>query len=279
MDDAQTNNEPLPRLTRKQRRVLGVLLEKAFTTPEYYPLTLKALTTGCNQKSNRDPVSNYSEDDVSEAMEQLRACGAAAVVYPASGRTERYRHYMRQRVNLSEPQLAVLTELLLRGRQQMGELRSRASRMVPVESLEQLRDELSGLLELGYVQCNGPLDRRGIEVDHNLYMPTEGREMTPLAEEPDTAPPAAQTPTAPSSTAAPAAGRSASQPTAPAVSPTDNAAPAVPVELHQRLETLERAQAELQAEYRDLTSTIEELKMSLESVTSDLEQIKNSGLF
>jgi len=162
-------------LSKPQRRVLGVLLEKAFTTPDQYPLTLKAITTGCNQKSNRDPVSQYSESQVFETLEELRAIGVAAVVHSESGRSERYRHYMRHRFNFSEPQLAILTELWLRGRQTMGELRGRASRMVPIESLDQLRAEFKGLLDQKYVQSNGSIERRGIEIDHNWYQEKEGK--------------------------------------------------------------------------------------------------------
>lgn len=164
---------PITELKSRQRRVIGVLVEKAFTTPEYYPMTLKALTAGCNQKSNRDPVTHYSEDDVEETLDQLRELGLAAVVHTESGRTERFRHYMRKRFTLSEAQLAILTELLLRGRQQLGELRSRAGRMVAIESLDQLRDELRGLIELNLVQSAGSLDRRGVEVDHALYTERE----------------------------------------------------------------------------------------------------------
>lgn len=184
--EAESSREPFPALTARQRRVLAVLVEKAFTTPEYYPLTLKALTAGCNQKSNRQPVVQFDEADVEETMDELRQLGLAAVVHPESGRTERYRHYMRHRLTLSEPQLAILTELLLRGRQQLGELRSRASRMVPVESLEQLRDELQGLLEMKLVQLSGPLQRRGVEVDHNLYAEGESsdRPITPATKAP-----------------------------------------------------------------------------------------------
>jgi uncharacterized protein len=176
MSDAaapEASAPPVTELKARLRRVLGVLVEKAFTTPEYYPLTLKAVTTGCNQKSNRDPVVEFNEDEVYEALDQLRQIGLVAVVHTETGRTERFRHYFRKRFTLSEPQIAILTELLLRGRQQLGELRGRASRMVPIDTLDQLRDELSGLLQLKLVQSSGDPERRGIEVDHNLYTEKE----------------------------------------------------------------------------------------------------------
>lgn len=174
MDDAATTHSDetpalIRELTRPQRRVLGVLVEKGITTPDAYPLTLKAVTTGCNQKSNRDPVTNYSEDAVEETLDQLRQMGLVAVVHTESGRTERFRHFVRKRYPFTEPQLAIVTELLLRGRQQLGELRSRASRMVPIESQEELRDNLQQLAADNYVRSNGPLERRGIEVDHGFY--------------------------------------------------------------------------------------------------------------
>jgi uncharacterized protein len=179
MADSEDSYPPVRELSRPQRRVLGTLLEKGFTTPDQYPLTLKAVTTGCNQKNNRDPVSNYSEDQVAQVLEELQRMGLVAVVHTESGRTERFRHYARKRFNFNEPQLAILTELLLRGRQSLGELRGRASRMVPVESLDDLRRELQSLMEAGAVESDGSLDRRGAEVDHGFYAPGEKRRTGP----------------------------------------------------------------------------------------------------
>ncbi|MEK6262481.1 MAG: DUF480 domain-containing protein [Planctomycetota bacterium] len=175
-DSANSDLIPLTSFSRKQRRVLGVLLEKAFTVPEQYPLTLKGTTTGCNQKNNRAPISNYDEDDVAETLNELQTLGFVGCIHTETGRTERYRHYMRLRTALTGPQLAIMTELLLRGRQQLGELRTRASRMVQIESQDDLRRELQSLLEANLVRSNGPLERRGIEVDHNLYPEGENHE-------------------------------------------------------------------------------------------------------
>jgi uncharacterized protein len=177
IEEPQQDAPPITELTKGQRRVLGTLLEKAFTTPEAYPLTVKALTAGCNQKSNRHPLTEYSEDDVLEVLDQLRQLGLVAVVHTETGRTERFRHYMRKRFTFTEPQLAVLTELLLRGRQSIGDLRARASRMVPIESLDELREALRGLLDQKYVQANAALERRGVEVDHNFYVSTENKNL------------------------------------------------------------------------------------------------------
>lgn len=183
--DSSQEKIHLRQLSRKQRRVLGTLLEKAFTTPEQYPLTLKAVVAGCNQKSNRDPVTNYDEDDASAALEELREQGFVGEVHTEGGRTERYRHYLRHRTDLTEAQMAVMTELMLRGRQQLGELRTRASRMVPIPTQEELRDVLQQLLDWNMIRANGPLERRGVEVDHNLYPPGENREtLSVLGDEP-----------------------------------------------------------------------------------------------
>ena len=167
--------QPVTSLTRIQRRVLGVLVEKGLTTPEYYPLTLKAVTSGCNQKSNRAPVTSDSEENVLDALEELRQLGLVAEVHTESGRTPRFRHYMRRRFDWTEPQLAIMTELLLRGCQQPGELRNRVGRMVAIESLKQLRSELRAMQRQDLIAASGPLERRGVEVDHNWYTDSETR--------------------------------------------------------------------------------------------------------
>ena len=177
MPDLDPPYAPITELTRAQRRVLGVLIEKGITTPEAYPLTLKSTTTGCNQKSNRDPIVNYDEDKVEQVLDELRELGLTAIVHTESGRTPRFRHYVRKRMTLTEPQLAILTELMLRGQQAIGELRTRASRMAPIETLDQLRTELEGLLAMKLIRSDAPLDRRGVEVDHNLYPANERQPM------------------------------------------------------------------------------------------------------
>ena len=133
-----------------------------------------------------------TEDDAAETLSQLQQSGFVGCLHTEGGRTERYRHYMRRVTKLTEPQLAIMTELLLRGRQQLGELRTRASRMVAIETQEALRQELQGLQEQQLVHANGQLERRGIEVDHTLYPAGENHDrMVMLAEEPDDPPVAA----------------------------------------------------------------------------------------
>lgn len=110
-------------------RVLGALLEKEVTTPEYYPLTLNALVNACNQKSSRDPVVNYEEEAVQQALALLRHKGLAVRISGAGHRVEKYAHSLGERLNLGRRESAVLCVLMLRGPQTAGELRGRSERM------------------------------------------------------------------------------------------------------------------------------------------------------
>ena len=141
-------------LNSHEARVLGVLIEKAFTTPDQYPLTLNALTNGCNQKSNRNPKADYGEAEVTVALDGLRFKHIAGTL--TGGRAERWRHTALEHFDISECALAVLGELLLRGAQPRGELRTRASRMHPIGTLEELAETLNELQQAGFVQRIGP---------------------------------------------------------------------------------------------------------------------------
>jgi uncharacterized protein YceH (UPF0502 family) len=132
-------------LTAIQRRVVGVLVEKAKTTPDAYPLTLNALTNGCNQKSNRHPHTELASEEVERALEELRELCAVAEIQ-SGGRVAKYRHYMYEWLGVDKVELAVMAELLLRGEQTIGELRGRASRMEPIPDLNALRPILDSLL-------------------------------------------------------------------------------------------------------------------------------------
>lgn len=135
-------------LTPYEARALGVLIEKAMTTPEQYPLSLNALTAGCNQKNNRDPVMALTDDEVFDAAEGLRAKGLAVRIEAGAGsRVHRFRHNATDALHVRAGELAVLGELLLRGPQTQGELRGRASRMHPMEALDVVRDMLRALGE------------------------------------------------------------------------------------------------------------------------------------
>ncbi|MEZ6064901.1 MAG: DUF480 domain-containing protein [Planctomycetaceae bacterium] len=212
------------------RRVLGVLLEKAFTTPDQYPLTIKSTTTGCNQKSNRAPTTDFSEDEVESYLLELQELGLVAELHTDGGRALRYRHLLRKRYDFSEAQLAILTELWLRGRQQLGELRTRVSRMVPVETQEDLRRELTALQGGGWVRSSGSLERRGVEVDHTFY---PAGEATAAWLEPADEPPAR-----PIATTAATPGRSSPSEVAALTARCDDLTTRV-LELEQRLSDLE----------------------------------------
>jgi uncharacterized protein len=116
-------------LTPVEARVLGSLVEKELTTPENYPLTMNALVAACNQKSNRDPVVTYGEDDVAEALDSLQRQRLVASVSGAHLRVTKYRHMLATLLNLSRPEVAALSVLLLRGPQTVGEIRTRTGRM------------------------------------------------------------------------------------------------------------------------------------------------------
>lgn len=254
------NEEPknqIRQLSRIQRRVLGALMEKSYTTPEQYPLTLKATTTACNQKSNRDPIVSYSEDQVQTALDELREDLLVAEVYSDGGRAPRYRHYARHKFEFSEAQFAIMAELLLRGRQQPGELRTRASRMHRIESQDQLREELIGLQKMGYLQSNGPLERRGVEVDHTFYLPKEGMDIGTL----QTAEGSDDSTTDDEETAAP--GRSAG----PATQPANSANASISEQALERLQAALNEQTEL---VRDLQSLITNMDERLQRLERDL---------
>ena len=134
-------------LTPDESRVLGVLVEKATTTPEQYPLSLNAVVNGANQKNNRDPVLTMEEGDAFEALESLRAKGLVVRVDMAGSRVNKYRHQAGDALHVRQGELAALAELLLRGPQTLGELRGRASRMHPMESLEVVKQMLRALGE------------------------------------------------------------------------------------------------------------------------------------
>ena len=133
-------------LTDIETRVLGSLIEKQVTTPEYYPLTLNALTLACNQKNNRHPVTSYSENQVSEALETLREKNLAYVFYGSTSRVPKYKHVMPEVMHLSHPEVALMCVLMLRGAQTLGELRGNGARLHEFSSLEEVETTLNGLI-------------------------------------------------------------------------------------------------------------------------------------
>jgi len=137
---------PTHELTPDESRILGVLVEKELTTPDQYPLTLHAAVAGANQKSNRHPVLAMTEDQARAAMVGLRAKGLAVQLDGHGSRTSKFRHEFASKVGLTKPEMVILAELLLRGPQTQGELRSRASRMHPLDSLDTVRNTLEQLM-------------------------------------------------------------------------------------------------------------------------------------
>lgn len=133
-------------LDAEEVRVLGCLLEKEITTPEYYPLTLNALVNACNQRSNRDPVVAYEEDQVSAAFDRLRHQGLSFVLTGAGMRVPKFGHRLPEALNLGRRELALLCELMLRGPQTLGELRGRSERMHAFSDLEEVERCLRGLM-------------------------------------------------------------------------------------------------------------------------------------
>lgn len=133
-------------LTDIEIRVLGSLVEKQVTTPEYYPLTLNALTLACNQKNNRNPVTSYSESQVSEAVESLREKNLTYVFYGSTSRVPKYKHVMPEVLHINKAELALMCVLMLRGAQTPGELRGNASRLHEFSGLDEVEQTLDALI-------------------------------------------------------------------------------------------------------------------------------------
>jgi uncharacterized protein YceH (UPF0502 family) len=132
-------------LNETEVRVLGSLVEKQITTPEYYPLTLNALTNACNQKSNRDPVVSFNESTVTQAIETLREKNLVYVFYGSTSRVPKYKHMMPEVLHLDQREVALLCVLMLRGPQTVGELKERAGRLAEFTALGEVEETLSSL--------------------------------------------------------------------------------------------------------------------------------------
>lgn len=134
-------------LTPTEIRILGCLIEKQLTTPDYYPLTLNALANACNQKSNREPVVQFEEDDVVRGVEGLRHKGYAQLIESAGSRIAKYQHILPKVHDVTREEVAVLCELFLRGPQTVGELKNRAARMFEFADLQQVETTLQRLAD------------------------------------------------------------------------------------------------------------------------------------
>jgi uncharacterized protein YceH (UPF0502 family) len=168
----EVNDAPTWRpLSSIQRRIVGVLIEKSKTTKDAYPLTLNSLTNGCNQKSNRSPKMDLAADDVMIELDQLREMNAVVEIH-SDGRVAKYKHTMYQWLGVDKVEMAVIGELLLRGEQTIGELRGRAARMEPIESVSGLQPILQSLKSRNLVVDLTP-PGRGQMVTHGLYLENE----------------------------------------------------------------------------------------------------------
>lgn len=172
-DAPAKQTEDWPTLSILDRRALGVLIEKQKTSksPDAYPMSVNAITTGCNQKSNRDPVLNLDEDEVETTLTRLQGGGLVSKV--TGGRVERWRHLLYENWKVGRVELAMLAELLLRGPQTEGDLRTRVCRMDEVADLDLLRTLLKPLADRGLVVYLTSPDRRGAVLTHGFHAPGE----------------------------------------------------------------------------------------------------------
>ena len=134
-------------LNDSEVRILASLIEKEMTTPEYYPLSLNSLTNACNQKSNRNPVVSYDETAVARGLGSLQEKGLVRKTLTAGSRVTKYLHSILDRFDLSRQEMAILCEIMLRGPQTVGEVRSHTDRMSIFKSLEEVESTLQGLTE------------------------------------------------------------------------------------------------------------------------------------
>jgi hypothetical protein len=230
-------------LTDVEQRVLGCLIEKRWTTPDQYPLSVNSLRLACNQSTNRDPVTQYDEASVYSAAQRLCQYGLARLASGHSSRSTKFRHLAEEGLGLNREQLAVLCVLLLRGPQTPGELKQRTERMAPMPSLDDVERVLSELDQRGYARRLG---RRPGQKEDRFGQLLGGQGDTEAA---------SPLPPAPSHDPAPPAAHSAPAP-APASAPTPIPADAA---LAERVGTLEAEMASLAAEVAALRSTLDQL--------------------
>jgi len=133
-------------LTETEARIVGALVEKQLTTPEYYPLTLNALVAACNQKTNREPVMSLSDETVTQALESLRDRNLVYVFYGSTSRVPKYKHMLPQVYELEPSEVAVICVLMLRGAQTLGELRERTGRLYEFSGLGEVNETLDNLM-------------------------------------------------------------------------------------------------------------------------------------
>ncbi len=236
------------------RRIAGVLVEKAKTVSSAYPMSLNAVCSAANQKSNRHPLMDLQPEDAEESLERLRILGAVGLVQ-GYGRVAKYRHYLYEWLGVDKVELAVMAELLLRGAQTEGELRTHAARMEPIADLAALRSILNLLESKGLVVWLTP-EGRGRVVSHTLYT---AREMESLR--------AQYAPGSVAALAADAGGADA------AVSPSAGASAVRPSTRFD--EDSSTSGAELQQEVDELRSQVAQLRADLDELTTALRRTED----
>jgi hypothetical protein len=237
-------------LSPVEQRVLGCLIEKRWTTPEQYPLSVNALRLACNQSTNRDPVTDYDENAVRDAAQRLSKYGLARLASGHNSRAIKYRHLAEESLGLDREHLAVLSVLLLRGPQTPGELKQRSERMAPMPTLADVERVLGELGELGYATR---LERRPGQKEDRYAQLLGG-----AGDEPAAGPVAVSYP-APVEASSPLPPTPPTLPTplraAPAPAPASPAPPAADVaDLQARVAALEDDLAQLRAQLSDLLS-------------------------
>ncbi len=233
-------------LTPPEQRVLGCLIEKRWTTPDQYPLSLNALRLACNQSTNRDPVTAYDETTVREAAQRLCLYGLARLASGHGSRAVKYRHLAEEALGLDREELALLAVLLLRGPQTPGELKGRTERMAALGSLADVERLLGVLSERGYARRIGRRPGQKEDRFEHLLGGAGGAESALPAPAPASAPGPSLAPApTPSLAPAPPVGTSAAPP---APTPDGNGA------LAERVAALEDEVASLRAELEELRS-------------------------
>jgi len=207
-------------------RVAGCLLEKQRATPDAYPLSLNSLRLACNQATNRDPVVDYDEPTVAEALRRLALRGWTRLASGAGSRARKYRHLMDDALGLDDAELSLLAVLMLRGSQTPGELKQRADRLHRFAGLAAVHETLDRLVDAGHVER---IDRRPGQKEDRYRQLLGGDEGLPTA-----APPAAQPP------------------------PAADPAPAADAPPEDRLDRLEQELAELREQVRELREALAE---------------------
>lgn len=276
-DESISQEQPQPEarwqpVSAIDRRVAGVLVEKGKTTASAYPMSLNAVTAGCNQKSNRSPVMELEPEDVEESLDRLRHLGAVGLVQ-GYGRVSKYRHYLYDWLGVDKVEIAVMAELLLRGPQTEGELRGRAARMEPIRDVAELRPVLASLKSKGLVISLTP-EGRGHVVAHALFEPREleavkaqygGGKAAAAAASREATPPAARGAGMPSAAAVPVSSA--------VTTPADHAegvGPEVIEALRRQMEELRSQVAQLRSDLEDLTSVVQRTADELQRFRDEL---------